>query len=354
MYGTITNYMGTAYTGQGLHHQYNPIVQQAAQTTFLKCPPTTLLSKILNKTAAHYIKRGYDVDKFKSAMDVDETEAIYIHDVHHLYVQASYPTSLEPIHLGGKHRVMSFYDVYNEQKLQESHQVISNELTIVEQKKARALEALAQAKTIHDKWEKINIGVMNWTDHEQLIDRLVQTLFQSMTLNKEAVITNRIVSSLTAVGAVNFIDQITYRMQKRFMIKGLAGTGKSTLMKAIGKEAERRGFDVLYGWCGLDPTGVDVVQIPELSVAFIDATYPHVYNPERPGDEILDLIPQCGQTEKERTAIEPIEIAYKEQMLDATGNLLTAAKAEKQIKMYMDQSMNHTLFEEKCEKIIGG
>lgn len=352
MYGTITNYIGTAYTGQGLHHQYKEIVQQANQTTFLKCPPTTLLSTTLNKTAAYYIKRGYDIDKFKSAMDIDETEAIYIHDVNHLYVQASHPTSLEPIHLGGSHHVISFYDAYDERKLQEAHQAIACELKTVEQKRHRALQALQQAKKTHDQWEHINIEVMDWPQHEQLIDRLTKTLFDSISLNKTAVVTNRLVSSLTAAGAINFIDQITYRMQKRYMIKGLAGTGKSTLMKAIGKEAERRGFDVLYGWCGLDPTGVDVVQIPELSVAFIDATYPHVYNPERPGDEILDLVPMCQQTEAQLTAIEPLEIVYKEHILDATGNLLTAAKAEKQIKILMDQSMNHGLFEEKCEQLI--
>lgn len=352
MYGTITNYIGTAYTGQGVYHQYKDMVGKAEQTTFLKCPPTTLLSTVLNKTAAHYIKRGYNVDKFKSAMDVDETEGIYIHDLNQLYVQASHPTSLEPIHLGGEHRVISFYDVYDERKLQEAHQAIACELKIVEQKRQDALQALKQAKKTHDQWETINIDVMNWTAHEQLIERLLKNLFQSISLNKKSVTTNRLVSSLTAAGAINYIDQITYRMEKRFMIKGLAGTGKSTLMKAIGKEAKERGFDVLYGWCGLDPTGVDVVQIPELSVAFIDATYPHVYNPERPGDEILDLVPMCEQTETQLAAIEPLESDYKEHILDATGNLLTAAKAEKNIKMLMDQSMKHDLFEEKCAQLI--
>lgn len=352
MYGRITNYIGTAYTGQGLYHQYEEIVRQAEQTTFLKCPPTTLLSTVLNKTAAHYIKRGYHVDKFKSAMDVDETEGIFIHDLNYVYVQASHPTSLEPIHLGGEHRVISFYDVYDERKLQEAHQAIACELAMVEQKRQRALQALKKAKDTHDKWETVNIDVMNWTEHEKLIERLMKTLFGSISLNKTPVITNRLVSSLTAAGAVNYIDQITFHMQKRYMIKGLAGTGKSTLMKAIGKEAERRGFDVLYGWCGLDPTGVDLVQIPELSIAFIDATHPHVYNPERPGDEILDLVPMCEQTETQLAAIEPLEIVYKERILDATGHLLTAAKAEKKIKMLMDQSMKHDAFEEKCAKII--
>ena len=61
-------------------------------------------------------------------------------------------------------------------------------------------------------------------------------------------------------------------------------------MKTLGAEAEKRGFDVLYGWCGLDPSGVDLVLFPELSVCILDATEPHVYDVERPGDELLDLV----------------------------------------------------------------
>ena len=66
-------------------------------------------------------------------------------------------------------------------------------------------------------------------------------------------------------------------------------------MKALGAEAEKRGFDVQYGWCGLDPAGVDLVLFPELSVCLLDATEPHVYDVERPGDELLDLVHMCEE-----------------------------------------------------------
>ena len=51
-------------------------------------------------------------------------------------------------------------------------------------------------------------------------------------------------------------------MERRMLIKAFPGTGKSTLMKTLGAEAEKRGFDVQYGWCGLDPSGVDLVHFP--------------------------------------------------------------------------------------------
>ena len=41
MYGSITKYMGTAYTGLGISHKYDELIASADETVFLKCPPTT-------------------------------------------------------------------------------------------------------------------------------------------------------------------------------------------------------------------------------------------------------------------------------------------------------------------------
>ena len=58
MYGTITQYMGTAYTGQGISHKYDKLIASASETIFLKCPPTNALSNVLNEAAAHLPKTG--------------------------------------------------------------------------------------------------------------------------------------------------------------------------------------------------------------------------------------------------------------------------------------------------------
>lgn len=71
--------------------------------------------------------------------------------------------------------------------------------------------------------------------------------------------------------------------ERIYIIKGGAGTGKSTLMKNIGEAAERRGYSPEYVMCASAPDSLDGVIIPELSAAVIDGTYPHVTDPEFPG-----------------------------------------------------------------------
>ena len=76
-----------------------------------------------------------------------------------------------------------------------------------------------------------------------------------------------------------------------FCIKGGPGVGKSTFMKKIGEAMGERGLAAEYLHCSSDPGSLDGLVLPELAVAFIDGTAPHVVDPKNPGavDEIINL-----------------------------------------------------------------
>lgn len=65
-----------------------------------------------------------------------------------------------------------------------------------------------------------------------------------------------------------------------YLIKAGPGGGKSSFMRRIGKEAEMRGLDVQYVLCSGDPDSLDGVYIPKMQTAFVDATSPHITEPE--------------------------------------------------------------------------
>ena len=65
------------------------------------------------------------------------------------------------------------------------------------------------------------------------------------------------------------------------VIKGGPGSGKSSLMRAIGAAAERRGLDVEYIVCSGDPDSLDGVYLPALRQGWVDGTAPHVAEPRR-------------------------------------------------------------------------
>jgi hypothetical protein len=74
-------------------------------------------------------------------------------------------------------------------------------------------------------------------------------------------------------------------------IKGGPGTGKSSLMKKVGKYFNEKGYDIEYHHCSSDNNSLDGIVIKGLKVAILDGTSPHVVDPVNPGavDEVLNM-----------------------------------------------------------------
>ena len=73
-----------------------------------------------------------------------------------------------------------------------------------------------------------------------------------------------------------------------YLIKSGPGCGKSTLMKRLARTAEQQGETVERIHCASDPDSLDGVILPARHKAIVDATAPHVMEPDAPGaDEVV-------------------------------------------------------------------
>lgn len=96
----------------------------------------------------------------------------------------------------------------------------------------------------------------------------------------------------TREGFLSFFEDIFYskKIERRYVIKGGPGTGKSSLMRTIATKAENMGKRVEYYFCSSDTTSLDGIVI-DGRIAFLDGTSPHTCDTVMPGvvDEIVDL-----------------------------------------------------------------
>jgi Cdc6-like AAA superfamily ATPase len=95
----------------------------------------------------------------------------------------------------------------------------------------------------------------------------------------------------TARGFHNLFESNLSGLERLFILKGGPGTGKSTLMKAIGKKWNDIGYDVEYIHCASDNSSIDGVILRDLKVGIVDGTSPHVIEPKAPGalEEYVNL-----------------------------------------------------------------
>ncbi len=95
----------------------------------------------------------------------------------------------------------------------------------------------------------------------------------------------------TAAGFYSYYTSGLQGMERIFVLKGGPGTGKSTLIRKIGLACQERGYDIEFWQCSSDNNSLDGVLVPDLKVAVIDGTAPHIVDPRYPGivDEIVNL-----------------------------------------------------------------
>lgn len=102
------------------------------------------------------------------------------------------------------------------------------------------------------------------------------------------------------------------RIKRLVILKGGSGCGKSTLMRRVAAKAEA--LDLLKEeiLCSSDPDSLDGLVLPELGLALVDGTAPHVVEPKLCG---------CGANYLN------LGVYYREEMLSAAAPALRAAKA---------------------------
>ena len=75
---------------------------------------------------------------------------------------------------------------------------------------------------------------------------------------------------------------------RMYLVQSGPGCGKSTFMRRI---AEAAPWDRVLVHCSSDPDSLDGVIFPEQKIAFVDATAPHILDPEAPGaaEQVVSL-----------------------------------------------------------------
>ena len=108
-----------------------------------------------------------------------------------------------------------------------------------------------------------------------------------------AIHTHSFLGANTPQGFVSLFGELydPYRNHNMHIIKGGPGCGKSTLMKRVADEAAVRGFGTERIHCSSDPSSLDAVAVPALSLFVCDGTAPHVVEPRFPGacENIINL-----------------------------------------------------------------
>ena len=131
------------------------------------------------------------------------------------------------------------------------------------------------------------------------------------------------------------------------ILKGGPGTGKSTLLRAIAREADRRGMEVERVLCSGDPDSLDGVYLPALGLAWVDGTAPHVIEPElfgANGDYVnLGAFFSAPFSSVEKKELRTLQTAYKACYRRAYALLAACPRDNERTHCCSDEQLRDTL-----------
>ncbi|MED3561047.1 PRK06851 family protein [Bacillus xiapuensis] len=348
MVGKVKNYFAGGNTARGFHSLYDSNLKGLDRLFILKGGPGTGKSSLMKKIGNEWLEKGCNVEFLHCSSDNNSIDGVIIPALKVGIVDGTAPHVIEPQAPGAVEEYINLGEAWNSQKLRFHKNKIQRLTKQISESFQTAYATFKQALEIHDEWEKIYIGSMDFKKADQLTNKLIENFFGKMKLNKKADIRHRFLGAATPMGAVDFVPNLTEEITKRYFIKGRPGSGKSTMLKKLAAAAEERGVDAEVYHCGFDPNSLDMVILRELGIAIFDSTAPHEYFPNRDGDEIIDmyeLLIEPGTDEIYADFISDISGKYKAKMTEATSYLAKAKDLHDELEEIYVSAMDFSVVE---------
>ncbi|MCT8137922.1 hypothetical protein H1D32_09245 [Anaerobacillus sp. CMMVII] len=313
-------------------------------------------TKLFKTISDYFEQQNLLVYLLHNPSDEDQLDGIVVPEKSIAVVDGSKRNGIEAKYSGFIEESINLDEMIDKVKLVINKKSIISKRNEIEQLHEEAYAKFARGKEIHEKKEELYISAMDFDKANKVTAQLAASLFHNVTIAKENPIVEQLFfGAATPNGAINFIDNITSDISKRYIIKGRSGSGKSTVMRKIGKYAENVGLSVQYFPCGLDPNSLDMIIIPSLSVAILDGTAPHVIDPTRASDEVIDMFELCMDQSidtKYDEEFKQLHVAYKAEMKEGTRLLEEAKKVKDSLEQIYLEAVDTVELYNKMNEIV--
>ncbi len=212
-----------------------------------------------------------------------------------------------------------------------------------------------EGKEVHDEWEKIYIQNMDYGKLEAYEKGVLDQLLAGKKGTGGSKNYYRFFGASTPDGTVHYIDNLTENLPARYFIKGRAGTGKSTFLKRLAREANEKGFDTEIYYCGFDKNSLDMVIVPELDFCVFDSTAPHEMFPKSERDKIFDFYEEAGlfgTDEKYEKELKDVATRYEHKMAEGMAFLRICKLYMKEKEYYLSKYLKEKEFHMLKDAVI--
>ncbi len=337
--GNVINYFAGGNTSKGFYSLFESNLANLERLFILKGGPGTGKSHLIKRVGEAWKAKGYSLEYMYCSSDKNSVDGIIIRELAVGIVDGTKPHVIEPKFPGVIDDYVNLGDAWDAGKLRKKKEDIISLTKQVNLAFQSAYHLFQEAHVFHNKRKQRISLALNGDKMKQLTERLVEAIFKGQTNVRTAEIKHRFHGANTPTGPYSFLEELVEPINKRLILTGRPGTGKSTIIKRLALEAELRGFDAEAYHCGFEPDSIDLLIVRELDAAILANKHPYELQPNRKSDEVIDMekeVLDLHGCDGDRSLIH----AYEEKMHEGFASLAKAKTLRDELEKYYMAAMD--------------
>ncbi len=264
--------------------------------------------------------------------------------------EATAPHIVDPKNPGAVDEIIHLGDYWDIEKMEANKDAILTSNTEVGRLFARAYKFLESARPIAEDIINKNKEGMDFGKVNFETNKLIKEIFENISMKeKEGKERHLFGSAITPEGYVEFTDTIMQAIGKVYYIKGDMGTGKSTLIGKIYKQAIGMGLDVEIYHTPFIPEKIESIVIKEINVGI---TISNMYKNNNHKDIDLDQYLDTALIEKYKEEIEYDKKIFDNLMEQGISNIKSAKKEHDAMEKYYIPNMDFSEIDVVRKEIV--
>lgn len=351
--GKIKNYFPGGNTPDGFYSFYQYLPFHAERIYIFKGGPGTGKSTFMKKIAAKACERNYEIELHWCSSDNNSLDGVVIPDLKVAFFDGTKPHINDPAFPGLVGEIINMGQYWDRAVLKKYKKEIFHLNELIGLRFKQAYSYLSAARTIYLHRKTYYRQSQDTEKYHKIVYTLINDEMKKSEI-KTGPARHLFASAITPGGPVSYLENLSEDINKRIILKGKPGTGKSKLIKSFCNEAERYGFFILYLHCPLEPENLDGAIIPEMDLALLVDMPPHNLETIRENDRIIDL----GETidlqyiKKYNGEILDAEKLYEDMMKRVYYFLKSAREYHDELEQYYVESLDFEEIDQLREKII--
>jgi GTPase SAR1 family protein len=340
-------------TPTGFYSYYQYIAPAASERIFIiKGGPGVGKSTLMRRIGQEMQDRGYDIEYFHCSADNQSLDGVRIPALAVALIDGTAPHVVDPKNPGAVDEIINLGEFWEEREIRAHKHDILTLGARISRLYRRAYRFLAAAKYVYDDVEALNQEGFNAGRANEMAAALIAGIFGLRPVSSAVGHMRRLFAgAITAEGPVHYLASLTDSCERKYVVSGSPGTGKSTLVEKVVTAAVERGYDVEAFHCPFAPEKIEHAVIPALRTAVITSTPPHIYSPPAAQTINMDACRAATRHAEVEATEEQMQL-FHQLFQQAVGYLRQAKALHDQLETYYAPHMNFAGVEAARQKLM--